>query len=135
MGILTELFVATDEEARSYDGDSADSFQSVQLGGLTNLEFETLWAILEGKEWSPDSHGLEEVRFTDDMWTFKFPAAYVELLRKLDTKGVTAAAERWAATEEISCAPAEVEHVIVALVAIAGTIGDDNRSLFLWVSL
>ncbi len=135
MGILTELFVGTDEEARSYDGDSAAGFQSVQLGGLTNLEFETLWAILEGKEWSPDSHALEEVRPSGETWTFKFPAAFVELLRRLDSEGVAAAAKRWAATEELACAPADVEHVIVALVSIAGSIGDGSRSLFLWGSL
>jgi hypothetical protein len=135
MGILTELFVATDEEGRSYDSESAGRFQSVELGGLTSLEFETLWAILEAKEWGPDSHALHEVRPSGDTWTFKFPAAYVERLRKLDSAGIAAAAERWAATEELACAPAEVEPVIVALVSIARSFHDGDRSLFLWGSL
>ena len=135
MGILAELFVATDEEAKSYDGQSAGRFQSVQLGGLTNLEFETLWAILEGKDWSPDSHALQEMRPAGETWTFKFPPAYVERMRRLDSEGVAAAAKQWAATEELACAPADVEPVIATLVAVARSIGDGNRSLFLWGSV
>ena len=65
MGLLTELFVARDEEAKTYDHESAARFSSLQLGGLTNLEFETLWAILAAEEWSPETHALDEVASTE----------------------------------------------------------------------
>jgi hypothetical protein len=135
MGILTELFLATDDEARAYDGDSAERFESVQLGGLTSLHFETLWSILDGKEWGPESHGLEEVRPSGHTWTFKFPAAYVERLRALDSRGTSAAAKQWAATEELACDPADVEPVIDALVSLARSLGSGDLHLFLWGSL
>jgi hypothetical protein len=134
MGILTELFLATDDEARTYDGQSAERFKSVQLGGLTSLEFETLWSILDGREWSPKSHGLEEVRPSGHTWTFRFPPAYVERLSELDSSAVSAAAKRWAATEELACDPADVEPVIDTLVSLARSRGGD-RHLFLWGSL
>jgi hypothetical protein len=135
MGILTELFLATGDEARSYDGQSAERFDSVQLGGLTSLQFETLWSILDGKEWSPRSHGLEEVRPSGHTWTFKFPPAYVERLRELDSGQVSAAAKKWAATEEMACDPNDVEPVIDTLVSLARSLGDGDRHLFLWGSL
>jgi hypothetical protein len=135
MGLMTELFVAREDEARTYNYASSKRFQSVQLGGLTNLEFETLWAILATEEWSPKTHGLDKVASSEGTWTFKFPSAYIEKLRGLDTEGVYAAAKSWAETDELSCKPAEVEPVITKLVSIARSISNDDRGLFLWFSL
>jgi hypothetical protein len=135
MGLLTELFVAREKEARSYDHTSAGRLPGVQLGGLTNLEFETLWAILAGEEWSAETHALEEVASTEETWTFKFPPAYLEILRALDSSRISEAARAWAATEELSCAPADVEPVITKLATIARSFSDGDRSLFLWSSL
>jgi hypothetical protein len=135
MGLMTELFVARGDEARTYNHASAGRFHSVQLGGLTNLEFETLWAILAAEEWSANTYGLDKLASTGGTWTFKFPSAYIEKLRGLDSVGVSAAAKSWAATDELLCKPAEVEPVITQLVSIARSIRDDDRGLFLWFSL
>jgi hypothetical protein len=135
MGLMTELFVAREDEARIYDHASAGRFHSVQLGGLTNLEFETLWAILAAEKWNAKTYALDEVASTGGTWTFHFPLAYIAKLRELDSAGVSAAAKSWAATDELLCKPAEVEPVITKLVSIAKSIRDNDRGLFLWFSL
>jgi hypothetical protein len=105
MGLMTELFVAREDDAKMYDHTTAGRVQSVKLGGLTNLEFETLWAILLTEEWSLKTHALEQVASSKETWIFKFPQAYVDKLRSLDPPGVSRAANSWAATEELSCNP------------------------------
>jgi hypothetical protein len=135
MGLLTELFVATDAEAKTYDDSSADRFRGAKLGGLTNLEFETLWAILAREEWNPKTHALGEVASSDSTWTFKFPRAYIERLRAVDAQAISAAAKSWAATEELSCEPADVEPVIEQLVSLARSLDEPSLSLFVWTSL
>lgn len=42
MGLMTELFVANDAEAKTYGNTSGKPFDRTQLGGLTSLEFLTL---------------------------------------------------------------------------------------------
>jgi len=135
MGLLTELFVAADADAKTYDHTSAARFKSVKLGGLTNLEFETLWAILAKQEWSPDTHALGDVASSDSTWTFKFPRAYIDTFRAVDARAISEAAKSWAATEELSCDPADIEPVIEQLVSLARSLDERNASLFVWTSL
>jgi hypothetical protein len=135
MGLMTELFVAGEDEARSYNHSSAGRFHSVQLGGLTNLEFESLWAILAAEKWNAKTFALDKVASTEGTWTFRFPLEYIERLRGLDSAGVSDAAKSWAATDELLCKPAELEPVITKLVSIARSIRDEDRGLFLWFSL
>ena len=135
MGIVAELFVATDEEAKTYDGGAPPRFAGLQLRGLTSLDFETLWASLEGVEWGPDSPSLQVVRAEGEMWTFKFPGEYVRRLGELDVPRVAALAERWAASETLACLPEDAEPVIAALSSLARLVGEGERGLFLWGEL
>lgn len=135
MGLLTELFVADENEAKAYGPESAGRFAGVQLGGLTNLEFESLWAILASEEWSPKAHSLSQVASSDNCWTFRFPHPYVERLIRLDGPLIQAAAKTWAATEEISGSTSDVEPVIESLAKLARLADESRRGLYLWVSL
>jgi hypothetical protein len=59
---LCDLFVADPSDARHYDEHFdehfdeqwADRFESAPLRGITQLEFELLWAIVEGRPWDPE---------------------------------------------------------------------------------
>jgi hypothetical protein len=135
MGLLTELFVARDEVARAYGRKRGPGVDCVKLGGLTNLEFETLWAILSGAEWDARTHGLEPVTDTESTWTFKFPEAYIGMLRHLDAHAVPTAATSWSATEELACSPAQVQPVIEKLVKAAKSFEHPSLGLYLWFSL
>src|SRR5436190_20282229 len=86
MSILTELFIAPDSAATTYDHRSAGQFTGAQLGGLTNLEFETLWAILERTPWDVNKHSLSEVAATETSWTFQFPQGYMDRLSRLEAR-------------------------------------------------
>jgi hypothetical protein len=135
MGLMTEIFIADEKQARTYDSLSPGAVERVQLGGLTNLEFETLWAILEGVEWDPETHALAEIVGGEEAWIHEFPAGYVEKLCKLGAQESASAAVTWAATEEISAMPEEVLPIIGQLVALARAAAARNLRLFLWTSL
>jgi hypothetical protein len=135
MSLMTELFVADEEGARAYDSLSPGAVQRVQLGGLTNLEFETLWAILEGEEWDAKKHGLRRVVNRGEDWVFEFPGAYVEKLRTLGASEQASAVATWAATEEIAAEPEDMAPVIGQLVALAGSAATKRLKLYLWFAL
>ncbi len=134
MSLLTELFVATMAEARSYDHTSSERLSAVRLGGLTNLELETLWSILRNEEWDPGVHALPPIADTDGTWTFEFPAEYTEKLAELTPREIALAAVTWAATEEISATASDVAPIIATLVDLARKV-DEGRALFVWTSL
>jgi hypothetical protein len=89
------LFIASRQDAASYEEREGKGFERIELGGLTSLEFETLWAISENEEWDTEKHVIEEIASTDGTWTFQFPEAYVLKLQSLDAAGMRAAADAW----------------------------------------
>ena len=135
MSVLTELFVAPAESAKSYDTMSGSRFERVQLGGLTNLEFETLWAIVEGEDWDAEKHALREVTSSENSWVHEFPRRYLEVLGALSDRTKQTAAATWAATEEISSTPAEVSPVIDHLVVLSRSATQKGQGLFVWTSV
>src|ERR1044071_872060 len=66
MGLQTDLFVGSIDDARNYDGEATTALERDQPGGLTNLEFETLWAIVANEAWDVKRHALEEVASTEE---------------------------------------------------------------------
>lgn len=135
MGLQTDLFVGSPEAAAHYEGGLVADIERVQIGGFTNLEFETLWAIVEGETWDVKRHGLEELASTEASWTFRFPTAYVGKLQSLGPNDIRDVAEAWSKTEEISASPADVLPVIESLVSLAKSATAQNRDLFVWTAL
>ena len=135
MSILTELFIAPDSAATTYGHRSAGQFTGAQLGGLTNLEFETLWAILEGTPWDVNKHSLSEVAATESSWTFQFPPGYMDRLSRLDLKAIAPAAAAWSRTDELAGTRTDLEPVIRKLVGLAQTAAKQGQGLFLWTAL
>jgi hypothetical protein len=135
MSVLTELFVDDEQKASTYNPATAAGIERAQLGGLTNLEFETLWAIVEGEEWDVEKHALREVASGDSFWVHQFPAEYVAQLQALGPSEISAAAATWAATDEIMAAPEDVSPVIDQLVALARSATKTGKGLFIWTAL
>jgi hypothetical protein len=140
MGILADLFVADPADAVSYETfigspPPADRFEVHQLGGLTQLELEILWAILDGEEWSPKRYSLEPVGEPGESWLFRFPAPFVERLRMLAPADMPSAATKWGAIEELACDGKTIRPVLEALVSLARSATTKRRALFLWGSL
>ncbi len=135
MSLQTDLFVASEGSASKYGAVSGATYERAQLGGLTNLEFESLWAILLEQEWDVDMHSLPEVVPGDESWIHQFPASYVAKLLTLGPAEVRSAAEAWAAIEEVSATPDEMAPVIGKLIALARSADSKGQGLFLWTSL
>jgi hypothetical protein len=145
MSILCELFVADPSEASKYGDRSDDSewaadVESMAFGGMTQLNFEILWAIVEGRPWDPGTHSFEWVgdqpEGQAETWTFRFAPAFVSLLAALkDPRAITEVTQQWARTEELNCDPEELTEVVDALVHLARSAEASGRGLFLWGSL
>ena len=135
MGLQTDLFLDSVDDAMKYDGAPSADVERFRVGGLTNLEFERLQAILALEEWDVKRHALEEIASTETSWTFRFPASYVMTLQSLDRDAMNRAASSWAATEEIASSPSEVLPVIESLAALARSASATGRDLFVWFAV
>ena len=141
MGLLTELFVATESDARAYAASNGTgplpALARVDLGDRTNVEFETLWAILESEPWDVHQHALREVSKASETesWLFEFPERYVGTLKDLPPPKIGSASAAWAATDEMSTTPQVVLPIIEQLASLARMVGTRECRLFLWVSL
>jgi hypothetical protein len=140
MGLLTDIFVATPEDALKYESLAPGElppgrFEVVNFKGLTDLEFGTLWAILAGEAFDMDRHALEALTPGGETWLFGFPSAFVERLAGLGAADTTSAAAAWAATEELQWDPSETEEVLVELVRLARRSKSTSKGLYFWGSL
>jgi hypothetical protein len=144
MGLLCDLFVSTDSEARSYEavakGERAiliEKYAPTEFKGLTSLEFGTLWAILLGEEWDVDRHMLIDVAFGEgnESWLHQFQSEYVALLTKLDETTIDRVSDLWGRTEALSCASSDVRPVIEALARLSRQAVGESKGLYMWGSL
>lgn len=140
MSILTELFIAEPADAASYpakreDSSAAARYARVQLGGLLNLHFSTLWAIVESEEWDVNKHDLPSVLPPSNTWLFRFPDQFTRSLSELDESQLEEIAAQWARTEEMRCDPSDARYVLDELQGIAEKATASGKALYLWGSL
>jgi hypothetical protein len=139
MGILSDFFVATADEARRYDdGKGFPGDARIQSGGLTVLELSTLWAALEGRSWDVGTlDDFELIREDDggERLVHRLPDAFVGKLLASSDSDLQVAAARWAQTDEMGCSPADARPVIDHLVRLAGRATAEKKGLFLWMSV
>ncbi|QOF80066.1 hypothetical protein [Variovorax sp. 38R] len=147
MGLLSDFFVASEEEATRYADRMSEDDQGKATAshvrpaaykGLTDLEVGTLWAILEGKEWDADLHELESDEGGDDegdSWLFRFPDRLVQLLAHAEHSALEAALHQWAETEELQVDADELRPVVLDLQRLAKQAIAEQKSVYLWGSL
>jgi len=140
MGILADFFVADPLHASSYEHSrssdlSMERFQVEEFSGVTSLELEILWAIVEGEEWSPKRHALEAVGQPAETWLFRFPTPFLTRLAGLEATELQPLASKWAKIEELSCNPEDLQPVLRSLVSLAKSARETGRALFVWGSL
>jgi hypothetical protein len=135
MGMLTDVFVAEPAAAATYASVAGAGFKRMQLARMTSLEFELLWAILEGKSWEPGTHTFENIADAESNWTFRFPSAAVDLLSALDAQAIVKVAKSWSECEELACEPSDLEPILRELRQLANAARSSKHGLFLWVSL
>lgn len=141
MGILADFFVSSPEQALQYASSPEthatlkSALQRFEASHLTSLEMGTLWAILDGTEYDPKVHVLEDIHWGEDSesWLHRFPDSFVFLLAGLDERSKAATGDAWAQTEELQCSPGDVLPVLAALHALATRQRQSHgKSLYLW---
>jgi len=138
MGILCNVFVAKPSQALAYRGSPAAAGIEVErFGGFTELEFGTLWAILEGVDWDVKRHMPERLWRSEDgeSWICRFPDPLVTLLADASDGAIAAAAAKWAATDEISGDAATTQPIIEKLHRLASSARSTGREVYQWGSL
>ncbi len=146
MGILADFFTADPAVALRYANrlDDPDKgaemtrlLNPVQCNGITSLEIEILWAILEGEEWDVDRHVLENTLIADDeeSWLQRLPDDLVNLLARADAASSAKVLVSWAETEEMEADPADLRPLLDDLQGLARQAAASGKSLYLWGSL
>lgn len=144
MGVLADVFVSTEEDARLYDarvrGDAEpapDRYEVVQYKRLTGLNFGTLWAILEGEVWSVKKHVLRHLWHNEEgeSGLDEFQPRLVELLSELPEARISDVSASWGATDELRWPREAAIPIIHELRRLARLSQSRNLRMFLWNSL
>jgi len=134
LGLLNQLFAGTAADAEAFTSASRPG-RALPIGGMTSLEFESLWSILDGRDWDPKVHSLDELRSSESDWLFRLPAPFVGALVGAPAASLDGVAAAWARTEELACEPDEIRPVLIGLIELARDARTAGLSLFLYVSL
>jgi hypothetical protein len=145
MGILSDIFVSTPEDAVKYEAIllasqnklPKDRYERVQYKGLTSLEFARLWAIMDNRPWTMESYWLDNVQHTDDGSSSldHFPDILVAKLAKWDDHLLSPTADEWGKTEELQSDGATLLPILTDLRRLARVAQQTTRSMYLWNSL
>jgi hypothetical protein len=136
MGVLSDIYISRDnDEAVEYDAAPNKFSERAQFTGLLPPELSTLWAIVRGIDYDfkmfCDFPCLLE-KDGGERLIHSFPAAMVTALGQLTPDQIQAATVKWAATEELSCSPADIQPVVEAMVRLARLATTSGRNLYLW---
>jgi hypothetical protein len=136
MSVLADIYVSRDDaEAAKYDSEPSTFADRERYTSFTVLELSTLWAKMRDVEW--DVSLLDQfpsVLQQDDgeRAINRLPTAMTESLARLTPEQISAAATKWAATDELACEPGDVLPIIDGLVRLAQTASATGRSLYFW---
>ena len=105
MGVLTDLFIATEAEVRELDDQSIpiEFFPGIDMKGLDHVKLNTLHGILTGRDFeinNIDNFELVRQRSDDGPWIYRWPPSLTEGLAGLDDDSIDHVAGAWGATEE-----------------------------------
>lgn len=149
MGILSDVFVATDAELtilRPGSGGPEGIFATVPGKGIDPLKLADLEAIViqheaDAEQSQPLIHG-QLIKDWGEVWIYRFPGPLVEALTRLEPGTLVLVAERWAASEEwrhsgidMTTGPDSLRLWLSAVCKLAYRAQHENRSMYLWLSL
>lgn len=135
MSVLADIYISLDSEAVKYDAAPVTFTERAQFKRITPLELSTLWAIIRGIEWDgaliDDFACLFQVDGGERL-IHSFPAAMVTTLGRLTDEQIRDCSAKWAATEELSCSPSEIQPIVEAISRLACSAASSGRGLFIW---
>lgn len=144
MGVLTDFVVADREDAQRVCDAACPSeeFSGLDAKGIDPVKLGTLYAVLSNTEFDLSFVSGDPLATGGDHgpWVMEVPPDLIQRLAKLDTQGLTAAAAKWAKTEEFSPKydnwAAEAVHAVLAeLAQLCAKAVATNKTVLMWMSL
>ncbi len=141
MGVLADLFVATEDDVRALGPDELPSehFQTLEMAGLTEIELGALNAQIRDLEFEDAMDDLSSFRALDEIngpWIVKFEDAFTEALAALSNEHLEEHARTWASIEELQDWESDdALAVLRGIVECARAAIRDQKIVFLWNSL
>jgi len=137
MSLLAVLYLSQgDQEAVKYDSEPDAFSDREQYTSFTELELSTLWAKMRGIDWDVSSlDGFRPSVLLEDggeRTIQRLPAAMTTELAGLTPEQISAAAAKWATTDELACEPSDVQPIIEGLVRLAKNASQTGRNIYLW---
>lgn len=121
MAFLNELLLGEPADVLVYvNGGAADAVSRYAFEGISDLDMGILFSIVAGEEFKFSRHELLPLEEGCAVETvFPLQADFVARAAALDETAQLAAAEEWAATEELDCAVETVLPIVQQLSALA----------------
>lgn len=147
MGILSDVFVASDAELASFrpgTGGPEGKFATVSGKGIDPLHLTTLEAIVTHHEMDTEQLLLNVQLVSDwgEQWVHRFSESLTAALAQVPPDALDQVAAAWAATDEFRLSGADtsagrdaLRHWISAVCELAQRARHEGRSLYLWNSL
>jgi hypothetical protein len=135
MGLLSDIYISRDTEAVKYDTTPNAFIERAQYKGITSLELSTLWTIMRGIEWDVammDDFACLLEKDGGERTIHSFPAAMIQSLGQLTTDQIRDFSVKWAATEEITCSPADIQPVVEEMTRLARSAAAKGCGLYIW---
>jgi hypothetical protein len=140
MGVLTDFFVATEDEAAKLTEDDSHSelFDTYQSKGVDTVKIDLFYSALTGrpfKELCNCGEMINEIS-EDGPWIFRLPSDLVARLSSLDAKRIMLVSENLASTEDFEgWSPEDVSDVLGEISAIALRAQECSKNLYHWVCI
>ncbi len=150
MGILTDLFVASDgeiDDALVEEG-PAQRFPTIEGKSVDTVKITSLNGIATNRNYDLARGGLEqllsevtEVRDAGEEgpWVFRLPGALVSALATADEERLAEINNAWAATDEWKLdgvvTPDDIRWLVDDLAALARKARAAGKNVYLWLSL
>jgi hypothetical protein len=148
MGMLTDFFVASADDAARYDeivnngeweeeeSSALPLLERVEHRGFTGIELSALWALIEGMECS-SKHMLSTGPVSEESEAIveRFPQPFVELLEALSDSQINELSSSWAGAEGIQHDAEELVDILSDLRRLARKATSSGKNLYIWYAL
>lgn len=141
MGVLSEMFVATEDEVRALAPDDLpfERFRTLDLKGITDVELAALSAQIRGLDFEDaldDVSGFLAVDETEGPWFSMLENAFIDALAALPDSSLAAHAKTWATSEELEDWDVNnLRKSLVGIVRLAREAVQQGKTVFVWNSL
>jgi hypothetical protein len=141
MGVLTDLFIATDSDVAQLEGDDApsDLFPTIDIKGLGIVDLAVLYGVTRDERFDPTLPAfpvLSGANRDDGPWINGVPPELVEHLAGAGPEELSALATTWfGESPPYGWELDGLRAVLSDLAAFASKAVEERKAIFVWTSL